>query len=177
MNICVYCGSSCGNKEVFINKAYELGHWIGSKGHTLVYGGSNTGLMGAVANGTLEKGGKVIGVVPNVPLIKERTHKGVTEIIETDTMAERKTKMIELSDAFIAQPGGVGTLDEITEILSLSSLSIVKGKIVFYNVNGYYDPMKTVIKNIVDNGFGEDKYFKPVLFSDCVEEIEKFLMG
>ena len=92
-------------------------------------------------------------------------------------MAERKTKMIELSDAFIALPGGIGTYDEITEILSLSSLRIVKGPVIFYNTEGYYDIMKALLDNIVNNGFGKDEYFSRVLFSNDVEEIAKCIEG
>ena len=177
VNIAVYCGSSPGNKEIFSEDIKKLGNWIGANGHTLVYGGCNTGLMGAIADSVLEAGGKVIGVLPDVPVIKARTHGGLTEYIETHTMAERKTKMIELSDAFIALPGGIGTYDEITEILSLSSLRIVKGPVIFYNTEGYYDIMKALLDNIVDNGFGKDEYFSRVLFSNDVEEIAKCIEG
>ena len=177
MNIAVYCGSTPGNKEIFREDIRKLGNWIGSHGHTLVYGGSNTGIMGAIADSVLESGGKVIGVIPDVPVIKARRHPDLTECIETDTMAERKTKMIELADAFIALPGGIGTYDEITEILSLSSLDIIKGPVIFYNTEGYYDLMKALLDNIVANGFGKEEYFSKALFSNNLEEIEKCIEG
>ena len=102
MNIAVYCGSSSGDDPRFTQAAKELGKWIGENGHTLVYGGASKGLMGAVAGAVIEAGGKVIGVIPDVAIIQARKHTGLTELIETGSMAERKSKMIELADAFIA---------------------------------------------------------------------------
>ena len=105
MNIAVYCGSASGNRPSFTEGAKALGSWIAQNGHTLVYGGSRTGLMGATADAVLAGGGKVIGVIPDVKLIQERRHPGLTECIETKDMAERKQKMIELADAYVALPG------------------------------------------------------------------------
>ena len=175
MNIAVYCGSSSGNDEKYIESAKRLGTWIGKSGNTLVYGGANKGLMGALADSVLENGGKVIGVLPNVPRILERKHMGLTECINTDTMAERKAKMIELADAFVALPGGIGTLDEITDVLSLSSLDVVDGPIVLFNTDEYYEPFRMVIRKILESGFGRPEYFEKVLFSDDMDEITKFL--
>ena len=177
MNIAVYCGSSAGNNEKYIEAAKQLGKWIGESGNTLVYGGANKGLMGAVADSALDNGGKVIGVLPDVPLIQARKHTGLTECINTSSMAERKSKMIELADAFIALPGGIGTLDVITEVLSLSSLDVVSDSIILFNTEGYYEPFRTVIRNIVESGFGRKEYFDGVLFSDDIEEIAGFLNG
>ncbi len=177
MNIAVYCGSSAGNDENYVESAKKLARWIGQSGNTLVYGGASKGLMGAVADSVLENGGKVIGVLPNVPQIQARKHTRLTECINTSSMAERKAKMIELADAFVALPGGIGTLDEITDVLSLSSLDVVKGPIVLYNTDGYYEPFRAVIRNIVDNGFGRSEYFERVLFSDDIDEIAGFLYG
>jgi uncharacterized protein (TIGR00730 family) len=175
MNIAVYCGSSSGNDERYIESAKNLGSWIGKSGHTLVYGGANKGLMGAIADSVLENGGKVIGVLPDVPMILARKHTGLTECINTSSMAERKAKMIELSDAFVALPGGIGTLDEITDVLSLSSLDVIKGPMVLFNTEGYYEPLRQVIRNIIDNGFGRREYFERVLFSDDIKEIAEFI--
>lgn len=175
MNIAVYCGSTPGNKSMFTERAKELGKWMAANGHNLVYGGSDTGLMGAVADGVLEAGGEVIGVVPDVPLIKSRIHKGITRCIYTDTMAERKTKMIELADAFIALPGGIGTFDELTEIVSLRSLDIIKGPVICFNVDGYYEPLRKVFKEIIHNGFGKPAFFDDIVYSDDFEEIGRRL--
>lgn len=177
MNIAVYCGSSSGNDPSFIESAKELGKWIGENGHTLVYGGASKGLMGAVAGAVIEAGGKVIGVIPDVAIIQARKHTGLTELIETGSMAERKSKMIELADAFIALPGGIGTLDEITEVMSLCSLSIIKAPIVLFNTNDYYRPLKAVLDNVINAEFGRPEYFSNVLLSDDLKEIAGHLGG
>ncbi len=177
MNIAVYCGSSSGNDPIFAESARILGKWIGENGHTLVYGGASKGLMGVVADAALSAGGKVIGVLPRIGLIQERKHTGLTECIETETMAERKMKMIELADAFVALPGGIGTLDEITEVMTLASIGIIRCSIVLYDANGYYQPLKTVLDNIVDNEFGRREYFSDVLISEDIDEIAGFLLS
>ena len=175
MNIAVYCGSSCGNDPKFVESARALGHWIGENGHTLVYGGACKGIMGAVADAVLEAGGRVTGVLPKVILIQERRHTGLTECIETETMAERKSKMIELADAFVALPGGIGTLDEITEVMSLASLGITRNPIVLVDTDGYYRPFKAVMDNIVAKEFGRREYFSDILISEDMKEIADFL--
>ncbi len=175
MNIAVYCGSTTGNNSHFAESAKALGKWIGESGNTLVYGGASQGLMGIVADSVLENGGQVIGVLPDVPSIQERKHTGLTEIINTSSMAERKAKMIELSDAFVALPGGIGTLDEITDVLSLSSLDVVTGPIVLFNTDGYYEPFRKLIRNVIENGLGRQEYFARALFSDDINEIAAFL--
>lgn len=133
MNIAVYCGSASGNRPSFTEGAKALGSWIAQNGHTLVYGGSRTGLMGATADAVLAGGGKVIGVIPDVKLIQERRHPGLTECIETKDMAERKQKMIELADAYVALPGGPGTLDEISEVICLARLGIENKACVLFD--------------------------------------------
>jgi uncharacterized protein (TIGR00730 family) len=175
MNIAVYCGSSSGNDEKYTEAAKKLGTWIGESGNTLVYGGANKGLMGVLADSVLENGGKVIGVLPDVERILARKHTGLTECINTSSMAERKSKMIELADAFIALPGGIGTLDEITDVMSLSSLDVVTGPIVLFNTDGYYEPFRIVINKVIETGFGRPEYFERVLFSEDMDEIETFL--
>ena len=175
MNIAVYCGSTAGNNSKFTDSAKELGRWIGENGHTLVYGGADRGLMGVLADSVLESGGKVIGVLPDVPRIQERKHKGLTECINTASMAERKAKMIELSNAFVALPGGIGTLDEITDVLSLSSLDVITGPVVLFNTDGYYEPFKKLLDNVIQNGLGRKEYFERALFSDDMKEIAEFL--
>lgn len=175
MKITVYCGSSAGNDEIYMSKAYELGSWIAKSGHELVFGASNTGLMGAVANGALECGGKVIGVVPDVPAIKARMHKGLTDYIFSEDMSARKKKMLDLGDAFIALPGGIGTLDEISEAICLSQLRIHTKPCVFYNINGYYDPIYQCFEKMEDSGFAHLEGNGRVLFSDNLEEIGEYI--
>ena len=118
MNICVFCGSSTGHNSVYADSARELGHLLASQNHTLVYGGGNIGLMGIVADAVLEKKGRVIGVIPDFLMQKEVGHRGLTELEIVPSMHERKKRMADLSDAFIAMPGGWGTLDETAEILT-----------------------------------------------------------
>ena len=113
MNIAVYIGSDEGKKDIYRQAAQELGLWIGRNGHTLIYGGSAMGLMGVLANAVLAEQGKVIGVEPQFFVEEEVQHSGITALIVTETMSERKQKMMELADSFIAFPGGIGTLEEI----------------------------------------------------------------
>lgn len=175
MRIAVYCGSSAGNDEKYKKTAYELGQWIGSHGHDLVFGASDAGLMGAVADGTLSSGGRAIGVVPDVPEIKARMHKSLSEYIFTKDMSERKKKMIDLSEAYIALPGGIGTLDEITEVICLSQLRIHTRPIVFYDVDGYWQPVKDMFATMERTGFSHAGGNGRVLFSDSLEEIGAFI--
>ena len=175
MNIVVYCGSSSGNNPHFSEAAKALGRWIGENGHTLVYGGAGKGLMGDVSTSALEARAKVIGVLPDVPRIQARRQQGLTEYIETKTMAERKSTMIEMGDAFVALPGGIGTIDEITEVMALSSLDITPCPIVMYDTDGYYQPFKAVIENILDNGLGRRELFSNLLISSDMTEIAAFL--
>ena len=177
MNIAVYCGSSCGNDPGFMESVRTLGRWIGENGHTLVYGGAGKGLMGELADAVLKVGGRVIGVLPGIMLIQERKHMGLTEYIETSSMAERKTKMIELADAFVALPGGIGTLDEITEVMTLASLGITKCPIVLYDTDGYYRPLEAVLENIIGKEFGRKEYFSDVLISEDIKKISEHLTG
>lgn len=175
MNIAVYCGSSSGNDETFAQKARELGNWMGKNGHRLIFGGSNTGLMGAVSDAALEAGGSVTGVVPDVELIKARMHRGLTEYIFTKDMKERKATMIDLAEAFIALPGGPGTLDEISEVISYIQLKLISGKVVFVDVNNYYKPLKEFLLNMRKSGFNNPEQYGEILFSDNIEEIGRFL--
>ena len=177
MNIAVYCGSSAGNDNAYIESAKKLGAWIGKMGYTMVYGGSNVGLMGAAADACINAGGRVIGVQPKVPAILSKKHEGISEYILTETVADRRSKMIELADAFVALPGGVGTLDEISEVLSLKSLRLAPGRVVFVDTLNYYSPMRQFAVQMISNGFAKSEYFEDVLFSDDIEEIGEFIQG
>ena len=175
MKIAVYCGSNLGNKSIYEKVARDLGHWIGENHHTLVYGAGKRGLMGVVADAVLEKGGDVIGVIPQIEEIQERKHLGLTQCIETKNLAERKEKMIELSDAFIALPGGPGTIDEISDVISLSRLNELQGACVLYDVEGYYQPLKAFYKEMEDCGFVEPETMQRVLYSEDLKEIVEFI--
>lgn len=174
MNIAVYCASRPGNDPAFSEDAYKVGRWIGEHGHTLVYGGSFTGLMGRVASGCLDAGGEVIGVIPEIDELVARQNPRLSRVIFTKDMADRRSEMIRLSDGFIALPGGLGTFDEVTEVLSLKSLDLVKGKVAFFDTLGYYAKLKDAFRSILDNGFGEPAYFSQVGFLNSTEELDAF---
>jgi uncharacterized protein (TIGR00730 family) len=144
-SICVFCGSSNGDDPQFIETARNLGKALAESGITLVYGGANVGLMGAVADASLDSGGSVIGALPQFLQGKEIAHTGLTELILCETMHQRKTKMFELSQGFIALPGGFGTLEEVVEILTWQQLGLHKYPVGFLNVNGFFGPPQLVL--------------------------------
>ncbi|MRG28400.1 TIGR00730 family Rossman fold protein [Laceyella tengchongensis] len=151
--ICVYAGSNPGNKPLYSEAARELGKCLAMRGIELVYGGSRLGLMGAVAEAALAGSGRVIGVMPTALFRGEMVHQSLTQLIEVADMHERKAKMMELSDGFIALPGGYGTLEEVFEVLSWGQLGIHKKPIGLLNVDGYYEPVLDMIQKAVSEGF------------------------
>ncbi|WP_162610956.1 LOG family protein [Gordonibacter sp. An230] len=140
MNITVYCGSNRGINPRFADAASELGTWITENGHTLVYGGSSVGLMGALSRATLDAGGEVHGVEPGFFVEAGVAQHDLTELHVVDTMSERKAKMVELGNAFVALPGGVGTLEEASEILARIRLGFDPAECFLLNIDGFYDP-------------------------------------
>ena len=175
MNITVYLASSTGNDPNFITAICELGTWIGASGNTLVYGGYKTGLMGQLAHSVLQAGGKVIGVEPQFFIDEEYQYEGLTQLIVAKDMAERKTKMIELGDAFIAFPGGVGTLEEVSEIMSKLSLGQLHVPCIYYNLDGYYDDVKHFLQQMIAKGFSSAERQQGVYFVESLEEIKGLL--
>ena len=166
MNITVYLGANEGNDPFFKEAVRELGAWIGTNGNTLVYGGSKSGLMGELAESVLQAGGKVIGVEPQFFIDAGFVYDEITELITTKDMSERKAKMIELGDAFIAFPGGTGTLEEITEVMSKVSLKHLDAPCILYNLNGYYDSLK---------GLSTKERQEGIYFAENLEKIQKCL--
>lgn len=175
MNITVYMGANKGIDSSFTMAVRELGEWIGQSGNTLIYGGSRTGLMGEIAESVLMAGGRVIGVEPQFFVEAELQYDEITELIVTKDMTERKTKMIELGDAFIAFPGGTGTLEEITEVMSKLSLNQLNAPCIFYNLNGYYDSMKELLLHMIDMGLSTSERQKSIYFASDLEEIKDIL--
>lgn len=169
--ITVYCGSSSGFGEIFKKEAYGLGKYMAISNMELVYGGARVGLMGAVADGVLENGGNVIGILPQFLARKELQHKSLTETILVETMHERKAKMEELADGFIALPGGFGTMDELFEILTWAQLSLHNKPVALLNVNGYYDSLLEFVRTSVKFGFVKPEYDKLLIVSDNVEDL------
>ena len=175
MNITVYLGASVGNDPAFLPAVQELGNWIGANGHALVYGGSKSGLMGALADSVLEAGGHVTGVEPSIFIEAEFQHDGIDDLIVTSDMAERKAKMIELGDAFIAFPGGTGTLEEISEIMSKVSLKQLAAPCILYNLNGYYDHLKALLAHMIDMGLSTPERQEGIYFAETLDDIRAIL--
>lgn len=166
MNITVYLGSTEGKDPAFKQAVAELGNWIGTSGNSLVYGGSKTGLMGVLAKSVLDAGGAVTGVETQFFVDANVQYEGLTELIVLPDMAERKTKMIELGDAFIAFPGGTGTLEEITEIMSKLSLDQLDAPCILYNLNGYYNGLKELLENMIRMGLSSEEKQRGVYFAE-----------
>ena len=175
MNITVYLGALKGNDESLEKAVRELGTFIGKSGNTLIYGGSKSGLMGLIAESTLNSGGKAIGVEPQFFIDKELQYDGLTQLIITDDMSERKTKMIELGEAFIAFPGGTGTLEEISEVMSKVSLKQLNAPCILYNLNGYYDSLKNLLNNMIKMGLSTKERKEGIFFANNLDEIQKVL--
>ncbi|TGK49955.1 TIGR00730 family Rossman fold protein [Leptospira kanakyensis] len=152
-NIAVYCGSSPGQDPYYMNAAFELGEYLGTHQIGLVYGGASVGLMGAVANGCLSKNGSVTGVLPKFLKKKEIEHNKLNQLILVDSMHERKLKMFDLSDAFVVLPGGFGTMEEFFEVVTWSQLGLHHKPIIILNWLGFYNPLLTLIQNMVSSGF------------------------
>lgn len=151
--ICVFCGSSFGNAPEYAQLARELGATLASRRIKVVYGGGRVGLMGALADAALQAGGEVIGVIPRMLLEKEVGHAGLTELRVVQTMSERKWLMGELSDAFIALPGGIGTMDELFEAWTWTQLELHRKPCGLLNYSGYYDPLVAFLDRAVEEGF------------------------
>lgn len=175
MNITVYLGALDGNDLSLRSSVRELGTWIGASGNALVYGGSKTGLMGEIAKSVLNAGGKVIGVEPQFFIDKDFQYDGLTELIILKDMAERKSKMIELGDAFIAFPGGTGTLEEITEVMTKVSLNQIDAPCIIYNLNGYYDSLKELLHHMIKMGLSTEERQKGIFFAENLQQIKQNL--
>ena len=152
-SICVFCGSSAGNNPVYIEAAQALGKLMVQEKIQLVYGGGSIGLMGTIADQVMESGGEVLGVIPKFLDDLEVGHKSISELILVDSMHQRKTKTEELSEGVIAMPGGFGTMEELTEMLTWAQLKLVKKPIGLLNTNGYYDAFLRFVDHMVDEGF------------------------
>ena len=175
MNITVYLGSNEGKTPGLKSAVRELGTWIGSAGHTLVYGGSKRGLMGELAESVLLAGGEVIGIEPQFFIDMGFVYPKITKLIATRDMSERKAKMIELGDAFIAFPGGTGTLEEISEVMSKVVLGHLKTPCLIYNLNGYYDCLRGLLDHMVEEELSSDEKLAGISFVSNLDEIRKML--
>ncbi|MBQ6797570.1 MAG: TIGR00730 family Rossman fold protein [Clostridia bacterium] len=159
MNVCVYGASSSAIDERYISAAYDLGLRLAQRGHGMVFGGGARGLMGAAARGVSSQGGSIIGVAPRFFDIEGVLFEKCTEFVYTDTMRERKQIMEDRSDAFIVLPGGIGTMEEFFEILTLKQLGRHRKAITILNTNGYYDNIEALFKNSVEKKFMSESFY------------------
>lgn len=157
-SICVYCGSSPGRNPAYARAAENLGRELALRGIRLVYGGASVGIMGTVADAVLDHGGQVVGVIPEALKRKEVAHLHLTELHVTASMHQRKMMMADLSDGFIALPGGIGTLEEISEIWTWAQLGFHRKAFGLLNVEGYYDPLIAFLDHTVSEGFVKQKH-------------------
>lgn len=170
-SITVFCGSSFGSDEIYKEQATLLGQTLAKENIQLIYGGANVGLMGAVADGILQEGGKAIGVLPHFLQSKEIAHNNLTELILVETMHERKTKMNELCDGVIVLPGGYGTLEEFFEMITWAQLGLHKKPIAILNIDGFYDDLIKLVQTMVDKGFLKQINQEMLLVSDSIDEL------
>ena len=171
MNICVFCGSATGVNPVYAEASRELGRLIVKNSHNLVYGGGNIGLMGILADTVVQNQGEVIGVIPDFLLKLEVGHKGISKLEVVSSMHERKKRMADLAHAFIAMPGGWGTLDELAEILTWRQLGIIHQPIGLLNINGFFDPLLEQMRSMAYNGFLQEKNLDLLHVEDTPEKL------
>jgi hypothetical protein len=169
--VCVYCGSSSGARGEYVEQAQLLGRALATRGLGLVYGGGGVGLMGECARAVLEAQGEVIGVIPRALAGKERLNELVTDLRLVRTMHERKSLMAELSDGFIALPGGFGTFDELFETITWAQLGIHQKPIGVLNVAGYFDPFLTLVERAIAEGFVREQYRRLIMVAEEIEDL------
>lgn len=174
ISVGIFCGSSQGLTSVYMESANFVGKWLAEKDISIVYGGGRVGLMGAVADAALAAKGHVTGVIPQSLLEREIAHRGLSELHVVDNMHQRKQLMAELSSCFIALPGGAGTAEEIFEQWTWAQLGIHKKPCAFLNINNFYDPLKAMVQNMVNEGFMKQEYADMLLFSDNLPEIIEY---
>ena len=177
MNITVYLGANAGNDPALRDAVRALGRWIGESGNALVYGGSKNGLMGALAESVLAAGGRATGVEPQIFVDQGFLYDELTELIVTRDFPERKAKMLELGDAFIAFPGGTGTLEEIAEVMSAVSLGHLSAPCILYNLDGYYNDLKSLLEHMIDKGLSSPQRQQGIYFADDLRQIASIIGG
>ena len=174
-SVCVYCASSTKIDSAYFEAARELGTLLGQRHIRLINGAGGIGLMSATADAVLAAGGEVTGVEPQFFIDMEYQYDAITELIVTKDMTERKTKMIELGDVFIAFPGGTGTLEEIAEVMSKVSLKHLEAPCILYNLNGYYDSLKALLSHMTEMGLSSPERQEGIYFAKDLSEIRKII--
>lgn len=175
MHIAVYLGARYGNRPIYASFVKELGQWIAQNGHTLVYGGSDVGLMGELASAVKDNGGRVIGISVNIPEILQGVRKDADEAYIADNLHERKKMMMDRADAFVVFPGAFGTLDETTDILEALKLKLMEKPCLIYNIDGFYDPLQALLNNMVDSGFLAEEELHYIKFVSNIGELSTTL--
>lgn len=177
-NIVIYCGSHYGNNPEYPSFAGRLGEALG-KGHfRMIYGGGSIGLMGIAADACMSAGGHVTGIIPEVFISREQAHRGITELIEVKDMAERKKRLMDAGDAFIILPGGIGTMEELMDTIShykIYNAPSDRPPVIIMNLDGLYDPLKTLLQNLTAQGFMEEEDLTPIHFCTTLEEVMDLL--
>jgi len=170
-SLCIFCGSSGGTKPLYLESARAVGAALAREKITVVYGGASVGVMGAIADGALSAGGRAIGVIPESLFSKEVAHEGLTTLHRVRSMHERKTLMYDLADGFIALPGGLGTLEEIFEIMTWAQLGLHQKPCGFLNVDGYFDALIQFLDRTVIEGFLKPKHRRLVLVENSLKKL------
>ncbi|EUD11058.1 TIGR00730 family protein [Providencia alcalifaciens 205/92] len=175
----VYCGSSMGNNDIYQKQAIEFAKELVKRDIALVYGGASVGLMGTIADTVLSLGGKAIGVIPSLLEEREISHKNLTELYKVDTMHQRKSKMIELADGFVAMPGGYGTLEEYSEVFTWSQIGLHTKPCGLFNINHYWQPLIDMTNKMADEGFLHEKYRHMAIVesspADLLDQFETYI--
>ena len=151
--LCIFAGASSGNNQLFIDQASELGQRLARRGYDLVYGGGRTGMMGAFADGAISAGGEVTGIIPQFLEDREISHTDVSQLVITNSMHERKARMYQGASAFVILPGGLGTLDEMMEVMTWKQLGLLKAPVFALNINGYWQPLLAMLEHAGQQGF------------------------
>lgn len=170
-SLCVFCGARFGVDPASREVATQLGSLLAREGITLVYGGGGVGLMGLVANAALKGGGRAVGVIPQFLLQREAGHPDLTDTVVVESMHERKLQMFERSEAFVVLPGGIGTLEELFEVLSWRTLGLHSKPIVIVDQGGYWQPLAALLRSVVEGGFAERSHLDHVAFVGSLDEI------
>lgn len=174
MKVAVYCGSSIGNQD-FLNLTKALARWIVSNNYDLVYGGGNVGLMEVIAQTVLDGNQKVYGVIPTFLIEQELVKENLTNLEVVLTMQERKLRMMNMADIYIALPGGPGTLEEISEVISLGRVREHQNPCILLNYQGYYEPLRSMYQKMLDNGFLDKEYFDKIYFVDSIDQLNDII--
>jgi uncharacterized protein (TIGR00730 family) len=176
-SVCVYCGSSTGHNQTWARSAAAFGRILAENDIRLVYGGGSIGLMGVLSEAVMAAGGTVVGIIPDFLDRREKANLNVSELVRVDNMHERKRAMFERSDAFVALPGGLGTLDELFEIVTWRQLELHDKPVVLANIEGYWTPLQTLIDTIIDHGFARPAHRSHFILVDTVDAILPALRG